>query len=146
MMDLGLKKLYGDATPMRGNLKIEMRGALDEGVTGVIAQCLGLITGAGNEGGFKGIGMNYARNNRLFFGCDIEADVRLTRIDTNKSVTMTYDPAIIPFHPRIQPLMQKIGQGTIAADEKVFFATEWQNRVKKILTAQDKWGQLVTMI
>ncbi|MCD6187749.1 MAG: hypothetical protein J7K09_06235, partial [Desulfuromusa sp.] len=87
MCDLGLKKLYGETTPVRGKIKIEMRGALDEGVEGVIAQCISLITGAANEGGFKGLGPNYARNNRLFFGCDINGEVRLTRLDNGKSVT-----------------------------------------------------------
>jgi len=144
MCDLGLKKLYGHATPERGNIKIEMRGYLDEGVEGVIAQCICLITGAANDGGFKGLGPEYARNNQLFFGCDIDGEVRLTRLDNGDSVTMAYDPSTIPFHPQIQPLMQKIRQGTMEAEEKTFFAEEWQNRVKKILTAPEQWEQLVT--
>ncbi|MFK5925322.1 MAG: hypothetical protein QM483_01710 [Desulfuromusa sp.] len=142
--DLGLKKLHGDTTPIRGNIKIEMRGALDEGVNGVIAQCISLVTGAANEGGFKGLGPIYARNNRLFFGCDINGEIRLTRLDNGQSVTMKYDPGNIPFHPQIQPLMQKIKQNTITPEEKIFFATEWQNRVKKILTQPDRWEKLVT--
>lgn len=144
MCDLGLKKLYGNSLPVRGNVKIEMRGALDKGVEGVIAQCICLITGAANDGGFKGLGPEYARNNRLFFGCDINGEVRLTRLDNGNSVTMAYDPSTIPFHPQIQQLMQKIRQGTMEEEEKAFFAEEWQNRVKKILTQPDRWEQLVT--
>ena len=144
--DLGLKKLYGDDIPVRGNIKIEMAGALDEGVTGVIAQCLSLITGAANEGGFKGLGPAYARNNRLFFGGDLSGEVRLTRLDNHQSVTLSYDPSPIPFHPQMKPLMQKASQGTLTAEDKAFFAEEWQNRVKKILTQTEQWSQLVTMI
>lgn len=145
MCDLGLKELFGDDLPARGNVKIEMAGALDEGVTGVIAQCLSLITGAANEGGFKGLGPAYARNNRLYFGCDISGEVRLTRLDTNRSITLSYDPSTVPFHPQMRPLMQKAGQGTLTAEEKAFFADEWQNRVKKILTQTDQWTQMVTI-
>jgi hypothetical protein len=145
MCDLGLKELFGDNIPIRGNIKIEMAGTLDEGVSGVIAQCLSLITGAANEGGFKGLGPAYARNNRLFFGCDISGEVKLTRLDTDQSITLSYDPSSIPFHPQMRPLMQKAGQGTLTAEEKAFFADEWQNRVKKILTQTDQWPQMVTI-
>ncbi len=143
MSSLGLQKLYGEAPPERGNIKVELQGELTAGVAGVIGQCLSLVTGAANEGGFKGIGASFARNNRLFFGCDIAGDVRLTRLDNGESVIMTYDPSVIPFHPQVKPLMQKIGQGTIAADEKVFFATEWQNRVEKILASPERWEQFL---
>ena len=144
MSDLGLKKLYGNTTPVRGNIKVEMRGSLDEGVNGVIAHCISFITGAANEGGFKGLGPNYARNNRLFFGCDINGEVQLTRLDDGQNVTMKYDPSTIPFHPQLQPLMQKIGQNTMTSEEKALFAAEWQSRVEKILTHPDRWEQLVT--
>ncbi|MCK5913118.1 MAG: hypothetical protein KAG12_04520 [Desulfuromusa sp.] len=144
--DLGLKKLHGDNLPTRGNIKIEMAGALDEGVEGVIAQCIGLVTGAANEGGFKGIGAKYSRNNRLIFDSNINGEVRLTRLDNGQSVTMKYDPSAIPFHPQMGPLMQKIGQDTMTATEKAFFAEEWQNRVKKILNLPDRWEQLVTFV
>jgi len=146
MCDLGLKKLHDETIPVRGNIKIEMVGTLDEGVEGVIAQCIGLITGAANEGGFKGLGPHFARNNRLFFAADIKGEVRLTRLDTGQSVTMSYDPSSIPFHPQIGPLMKKVAQGTLEADEKAFFATEWQNRVKKILTGPKHWEALVSFI
>ena len=146
MCDLGLKELYGDTTPVRGKIKVEMRRALDEGVEGVIAQCISLITAAANKGGFKGLGPDYARNDRLFFGCDINGAVRLTRLDNGQSVTMNYDPSSFPFHPQIEPLIQKIRQGTLEADEQAFFAAEWQNRTKKILTAPEQWEKLVTFV
>ncbi len=146
MASLGLAKLHSDAVPVRGNIKVELRDAIEDGVAGVIGQCLGLVTGAGNEGGFKGMGGKHARNNRLFFGCDIGGEVRLSRLDTGQSVTLTYDPSAIPFHPQMRPLMQKIGQGTITAEERAFFGTEWQNRVAKILYRTELWGQLVNFV
>ena len=142
---LGLKKLYADELPVRGNIKVEMAGALDEGVVGVIAQCLCLITGAANEGGFKGLGGKFSRNNRLFFAVPMDGEVRLTRLDTGQSVSLTYDPSSIPFHPHMQPLMQKAAQGALTAEDKAFFAEEWQNRVRKILTKPENWTQLVTI-
>jgi hypothetical protein len=45
----------------------------------------------------------------------------------------------------MKPLMQKASQGTLTAEDKAFFAEEWQNRVKKILTQTEQWSQLVTM-
>lgn len=146
MTYMGLEKLYGDATPVRGDIKIEMRDGLADGVAGVIGQCIGMVTGACNEGGFKGIGMNYARDKRLFYGCDIAGEVRLSRLDTGQTVTMKYDPSAVPFHPQLRPLMQKVGQGNISADEKAFFAVEWQNRVEKIVAKPEQWGQFVTFV
>jgi hypothetical protein len=42
--------------------------------------------------------------------------------------------------------MKKVAQGTLEADEKAFFSTEWQNRVKKILTGPKHWEALVSFI
>lgn len=54
MTRTALARLYPDGAPQRG-LRVELRQAVDEGVAGVIASVAGLITGAANEGGFKGL-------------------------------------------------------------------------------------------
>jgi len=133
MTKVGLNKLYGDDLPVRGNIKIEMKEALDEGVAGVIAGCIALVTGSGNEGGFKGLGGKMARNDRLFFGVEMGADVRLTRLDNAAHVELDYNPSIVPGSPEMQPLMQKIMQGMASAEEKARFGELWQERVRKIL-------------
>ena len=55
MTRTALSRLYPDGMPQRGGLRVELRQAIDEGVAGVIASVAGLITGAANDGGFKGL-------------------------------------------------------------------------------------------
>ncbi|WP_201353650.1 FmdE family protein [Hydrogenimonas urashimensis] len=145
MTKMGLKKLYQDDLPVRGNVKVEIREALDEGVAGVIGSCIGLVTGASNEGGFKGLGGKFARNNRLFYGVELGAEVRLTRLDNAAHVEMVYNPSIVPAHPDMQPLMQKLMQGTATQQEKQRFGQLWQERVKKILLETDLWPAILTV-
>lgn len=145
MSKIGLEKLYGSDLPVRGNIKVEMRGALDEGVEGVIGNCIGLITGAANEGGFKGLGGKMGRDHRLFFGVRMEGEVRMTRLDNGASVEMSYNPSVVPGNPQMQPLMQKIMQGVAAPEEKRRFGELWQSRVEKILLSKELWPQMVTV-
>jgi hypothetical protein len=145
MSKIGLERLYGDDLPVRGNVKVEMRGALDEGVEGVIGSCIGLVTGAANEGGFKGIGGRMGRDNRLFYGVEMEGEVRMTRLDTGSSVEMSYNSSIVPGSPEQKALMQKIIQGVATTEEKMRFGELWQERVKKILLQTDLWSKMVTL-
>ena len=145
MCKIGLKELYKDELPVRGNVKVEMRERLEVGVTGVIGSCIGLVTGAANEGGFKGINGKMARNNRLFYGAPIEKEVRLTRLDTNESIELSYDPSIVPASPEQQQLMQKIMQGTALPEDKKRFGELWQDRVKNILLQTELWSQMVSV-
>ena len=133
MSKAALDKLYKDETPIRGEIKVELRGSLDEGVVGVIGNCISFITGAANEGGFKGIGGNFSRNNKLFFNVKINADVRFTRLDNQKKVSVTYDPSSVPANPRQKELMQKIMQKTATKEDFIEFQKLWQERVEKIL-------------
>ncbi len=145
MTKIGLKRLYGDDLPVRGNIKVELRGALDEGVEGVVGSCIGLVTGAANEGGFKGLGGKMSRNNRLFYGVQMEGEVRLTRLDNGAQVELSYNPSMVPGHPEQQVLMQKIMQGVATPEEKKRFGELWQSRVRRILLETDLWPQMVTV-
>ena len=49
-----LARLYPQGTPRRGEIRVDLREALDDGVAGVIASVVSLVTGAANAGGFKG--------------------------------------------------------------------------------------------
>jgi formylmethanofuran dehydrogenase subunit E len=141
---IGLQKLYGEALPVRGEILVEVREALEEGTAGVVGSCIGLITGSANEGGFKGLGGRMARHNRLVYGVTMEGDVRLTRLDTNQSVLLRYNPSVVPVHPQQQALMKRMLQGDATSDEKRDFQEMWQNRVKEILLNRDRWSQIVT--
>lgn len=50
MIQKGLKALYGDETPVRGKIKVMMKGKLGEGVVGVISNVASMITGATEKG------------------------------------------------------------------------------------------------
>ncbi len=145
MTAIGLEKLYGKDLPVRGNIRVQMRGSLNEGVVGVIGSCIGFVTGAANEGGFKGLGGRFARNNRLTYDQKIEGSVRLTRIDNGKSVGLDYNPSSVPGNPEQQILLQKIMQGSATDEEKARFGRLWQERVKKILLQKELWPQIVTI-
>ncbi len=133
MTKAALDKLYKDQIPIRGEIEVNLRGALDEGVTGVIGTCISLITGASNEGGFKGIGGNFSRNNKLLFNSNINADAKFTRLDTKQSVLVTYDPSPVPPNPKQKELMQKIMKNEANSEDFEEFKRLWQERVEKIL-------------
>jgi len=63
-----LKALYHDRLPERGNLRIDFREPREAGVAGVMATIATLITGATDEGGFRGIGGRFNRRDLLRFG------------------------------------------------------------------------------
>jgi formylmethanofuran dehydrogenase subunit E len=132
-----LKELYLDEIPQRGEIKVESAGALDEGVNGVIGTVAGLITGATNEGGFKGINGNFSRNDKLLYGADIKGELRFTRLDTMKSVDVSYDPSSIPGSPLQMQLMQKLMMKKATPEEAKEFGRLWQERVKRVLEAGD---------
>ena len=52
----GLRALYGEALPVRGEITASLRDARDHGTTGVVASIVQLVTGAAAETGFQGIG------------------------------------------------------------------------------------------
>ena len=84
MAQKGLKALYQDELPERGNIKVELQKAPREENTGVVASVISNITGSTSDFGFGGIPTGkYNRRDLLFFEADIEHDLCLTRLDTN---------------------------------------------------------------
>ncbi len=136
-----LKALYGEELPVRGNVKVEFKEDLEDGVAGVIANVITNITGATSKSGFKGLGGKFARHSLMFFNAPIKSSARFTRVDNGKSVDVFYDPSIVPGSPKQQPLMQKIMQGIATSEEKEEFGRLWQARVEKILC--DKLDKVV---
>ncbi len=136
-----LKALYGEELPVRGNVKVEFKEDLEEGVAGVIANVITNITGATSKSGFKGLGGKFARHSLMFFNAPINSSARFTRVDNGKSVDVFYDPSIVPGSPKQQPLMQKIMQGIATSEEKEEFGRLWQERVEKILC--DRFDEVV---
>lgn len=131
----GLMALYGDDLPERGGIRVEMAGQATDGVVGVIASVLTLLTGATGQTGFKGLGGRFDRRNLLTFGCPMNGQVRLTRIDTGAQVELKAHIDRVPGDPRIGALMPRCVAATASPDEISLFQTLWQDRVQSLLQA-----------
>ena len=124
----GLKVLYGNELPKRGEIKVELQGTLEDN-TGVFAQVFSYLTGATNDTGFLGIQGSFNRRGLLFYGADIRSNVRFTRLDTNKYVDVSYDlsKAVSPREIMLSAI------GPNATEEgKRMFPKRWQEMVKTI--------------
>jgi len=108
----GLTALYGDTLPERGSVKIEMKENIEEGVTGVVCNVISFILGASDVSG---------------------TEVKLTRLDTEESVNLSYNPSSIKPNENMMPLMGKCLKGLASTEEKGTFKKLWQERVEKIL-------------
>ncbi|MCF6367086.1 MAG: FmdE family protein [Bacteroidales bacterium] len=127
-----LEKLYPDNLPIRGQIKVEFKNSITEGVTGVISNVISHITGATAKSGFKGIAGNFARHSLLSFDAEIKGEVRFTRTDNNAFADVIYNP-VIPPKEEMQMLMQKSISGQASKSEKNKFSELWQARVEEII-------------
>lgn len=128
----GLKALYKNELPKRGEIKVEFKENVEEGVTGAISNVVTNITGATKNTGFKGIMGLFSRNNLMSFENDISSNIKFTRTDTNKSVEVFYNPSSFPPKQEMQKLMQKCITKTASEDEIIEFRKLWQERVAEI--------------
>lgn len=128
-----LRALHGEAVPERGGLRVDFRDARANGVTGVIAGVVGLLTGAAGDGGFKGLAGRFSRRDLLAFEIEVPGEIRFTRLDSGAAVTATLQLAHVPADPRMGGLLQRILAGEGDAPMLQEFATLWQERVRRIL-------------
>lgn len=138
MAQMGLKTLYKDETPKRGEIFVSFKEDCSEGVAGVIANVFTQITGATQKFGFKGIGGNFIRHDLMKFNDTITSSVKLQRLDTGKMVEVVYNPSYIGINPLQSQLMEKILKQTATQDDKRLFGKIWQERVAEILKNKDK--------
>lgn len=129
-----LRKLYGETLPTRGDIRVELAGQERDGVQGVIAAVLGLITGAAAAGGFRGLAGQFNRRDLLAFQPALPAGaVRLTRLDSGKSVAVVLDLTSVPGDARMSALLPRCLQGVASHDERQLFQQLWQERVRALL-------------
>lgn len=133
MTHRALRALYPDSLPERGNIRVEFGKEYSEGVTGVIANVVGLLTGAAGDGGFKGIAGAFDRRDKLFFAADIDSEIRFTRLDTGKIVETAVNMQPVPASPRIWELLPKCRNGSASVAETSEFRQLWQERVRALL-------------
>ena len=145
MASKGLAALYGTSLPSRGSISIEMREAQSEGVTGVVCNVMAFIIGASGKGGFKGIQGNFSRDNLVAYNVPMNGEVKLTRLDTNESVTLSYNPSSVMPDPMMQPLMGKSLQGIATKEEQETFGKLWQKRVEEILLNTHIHDKIITI-
>ncbi len=129
----GLKKLYSDGIPTRGNIEVHVSDPIDSGATGVVGMIAGSIVGAADKGGFKGLGGQFSRHNSLFFNASFDGDIKLKRKDNGQSVTLEYHPEIVSGNPEMGIYLKKVLDKTSSPDEKVLFQKMWNDRLKKIM-------------
>ncbi|PLY04354.1 MAG: hypothetical protein C0625_16900 [Arcobacter sp.] len=134
----GLKVLYKNELPKRGEIKVEFKEKIEEGVAGVISNVITNITGATVNTGFKGIMGLFSRNNLMSFESDITSNVKFTRRDTLQSVEVIYNPSQFSPKPKMQELMQKCISKSANENEKLEFGKLWQDRVEEISRNIDK--------
>jgi len=127
-----LKALYPNEMIIRGNIAVEFKEDLEDGVAGVISNVVTQITGATDKSGFKGLNGKFARHSLMKFNSNISASARFTRVDNGKSVDVSYDPSSVAPSPEMGPLMQKLMGGMATPEEAKAFGAHWQDRVKRI--------------
>lgn len=148
MVIKGLKALYGEELPQRGDIEAFMQGERDEGTTGVTASVVQLLTGAAPETGFGGVGPagRFARRHLLSFGAgEINGTLALRRRDTGKTVAVSLNAALQPFAPQMRDIMPKAVSGSASADELKQFGELWQERVRAFLIDQADNPEFVTV-
>jgi len=138
---MGLKALFADETPKRGEIRVELKRMPEEENAGVVGCVLSNITGATTDYGFGGIpGGKFNRRELLFYGADIESDVRFTRLDTGRAVGVDYHPQKV-VNP-MQILMSAIGENATEED-KATFPKRFQEMVKKIFENKETVIEIV---
>lgn len=119
--------------PERGGVRVELREDRLEGATGVVANVASLLTAATHDTGFKGIGGRFDRRHLLFFGADLQGQMRFTRADTGAAATVTARLDLVPADPRIPLLLPRCLAGAATPEEATLFQSLWQDRVRTLL-------------
>ncbi len=140
---IGLKMLYGSQLPQRGNIYVGMKGKKTEGTVGVIGNIISFIVGAGSEEGFKGIQGKFSRDHLIAYEQPMMGEVTLRRMDNDTSVSLSYDPSVVPGDQRLRPLMGKVLQGKVSDQEENIFKELWQSRVKEILLSTEFRNKII---
>jgi hypothetical protein len=140
----GLQELYPGILPCRGNVRVELRAASEEGVTGVIAAVAGLVTGAANETGFKGLAGRFGRRGLLRFGVPLAGEIRFMRLDTGHSVALSHDLRVVAQPPGLRERLRDAFAPDASDDAHKAFAALWQDWVEAILIGHTDDSKLIT--
>lgn len=109
-----LTRLFPGELPVRGMVQVSFQHPLDEGVTGVIAAVLGLLSGSAQDGGFKGIAGRFVRRNLQHFGEHQPLALRFVRSDSGATVHAAAELSKVQPHPEMAELMRRCMRGEAA--------------------------------
>lgn len=113
---------------------MSFREPIGEGVTGVLANVISMLTGAAHDGCFKGIAGRFFRRDLLAFGAEQPLALRFARIDTCASVDAETVVERVPADPQLRTLLARAAAaGEAGADELRRFGELWQDRVRRPL-------------
>lgn len=142
-----LKALYGDDLPVRGEIRVLIKGGPTDLAYGPMAQVISLITGAAGETGFTGLGRKFGRQNKLIFDRnDLQYNTFIfQREDTGKAVKVTYSIQGLPQNPLMGHLMSLVVSGQASKDERDQFVSMWQGNVRRVLLESDKYPGLLNV-
>lgn len=146
MTRTALAHLYPDSAPERGGLRVELRQAVDDGVAGVVASVAGLVTGAAQDGGFKGLAGRFGRQGLLRFGVAMAGEIRFTRLDNGSSVELAHFPQSVSRPSGLADLMRAALAPQADAATLEAFAAAWQDWVRMILIDHADDPELVVVI
>ncbi len=134
MARASLQALYPDGPAERGGVTVQMPGAEDEGVNGVITQVFTLITGAAAANGFHGIAGRHVRQSLLSFSAATgNAALQVHRRDTGAGVSVELDMSQVPAPSNLRPLLGAALDPEATTQQRAAFAQAWQGRVKCLL-------------
>ncbi|MFC5496968.1 hypothetical protein ACFPOE_05440 [Caenimonas terrae] len=145
MTRAALAHLYPTDIPRRGEMRVELREPQESGVTGVIASIAGLVTGAAGPGGFQGLAGRHGRRNLLAFGQPMRGELRVTRLDTGRSVEVSHHPQAVARPPALAQLMQAALAPDADQAVRAAFATGWQDWVRCMLVEHADDPALVSL-
>ena len=133
MARAAFRALYPDSLPVRGGISVELREDALEGVTGVIANVLTLLTGATVDSGFKGLAGRFARHGLLHFGVPMRGEIRFTRLDNGQSVELSHRPQTVARPATMSELLRDGLAPQAPAAARRAFAEAWQGWVRAIV-------------
>lgn len=134
MTRAALRGLYGEALPVRGDIRVDLAEPQAVGVAGVTAAVATLLTGAAGEGGFRGLGGQFGRRDKLFFAQTLSGgSLCFSRLDDGGRVEVGCDLSGVPGDPRIGELLPRCLGGYATPAERARFGALWQDRVRRLL-------------
>lgn len=145
-----VEALYGEETPVRGQIKITMPGPADQYYIGVFGEVFTYLTGAAPETGFPGadFGPGYNRRNLLVYPEEPTKlpfailEYQFERTDTGKKVGVVYNMGMVAplATPEITALYPIIVDGTATPEEQATFIEWWNARAINTLVNKDQEG------